>query len=598
MRTSIFLKIFFTFLLVTLLPILGLIAYNDWKDKDILIQANKNTIKGDAERVASNIDDLLLSHKTLVCNIRNNHTLIDYLKGNRVSKQKIKNCAIQCLNTLQKLSPYYEGIILLDKGGKEKFSTSAAFKYDYSQRDIFKEALKGNIYVSEPSMDGDKSYIYCSAPVKDAEDNAIAVLILATDAKWLNSLIEKEEDRLGKGVVCVLSDKHGVRIAHASDRNLLFKSWIPLTPAVEKELISKKSYGECITEIGSTNYQEVADTLRNSRESTYFKHRLFVNPEINHGFCVALQQKDWQLIYTMPQSTFFYFVNRITMHAIFTTIAVVILLFFISWMISKSLLRPIYKLKNAAVKISKGEFDHPVKTSRKDELGKLVFLFDDMRKQLQSMNNALKEIHLETIYTLIKVCRGFEKEGLVMHLLRTSEYSTVIAKHMGLDTVFIDTIRYSSLLHDIGLVAVPQYIREKADVLTQAELEVLKSHTIHGEQFLSKKPFFQMARDIALHHHENWDGTGYPDGIKNGAIPLAARIVRIADMFDNLTYPTGTCRPELINTYEPCASKTDALNIILRYSGIHFDPTITNIFKQIVESNLIGNNTRRYTNGN
>src|SRR3990167_6664202 len=310
MRTSIFLKIFFTFLLVTLLPILGLIAYNDWKDKDILIQANKNTIKGDAERVASNIDDLLLSHKTLVCNIRNNHTLIDYLKG---------------------------------------------------------------------------------------------------------------------------------------------------------------------------------------------------------------------------KSTFFYFVNRITMHAILTTIAVVILIFFISWMITKSLLSPIYKLKNAAVKISKGEFDHPVKTSRKDELGKLVFLFDDMRKQLQSMNNTLKEIHLETIYTLIKICRGFEKEGLVMHLLRTSEYSTVIAKHMGLDTVFIDTIRYSSLLHDIGLVAVPQYIREKADVLTQAELEVLKSHTIHGEQFLSKKPFFQMARDIALHHHENWDGTGYPDGIKNGAIPLAARIVRIAD---------------------------------------------------------------------
>ena len=173
MRTSIFLKFFFTFLLVTLLPILGLIAYNDWKDKDILIQANKNTIKGDAERVASNIDDLLLSHKTLVCNIRNNHTLIDYLKGNRISKQKIKNCAIQCLNTLQKLSPYYEGIILLDKEGKEKFSTSTVFKYDFSQRDIFKEALKGDIYVSEPSMDGNKPYIYCSAPVKDAEDNVI-----------------------------------------------------------------------------------------------------------------------------------------------------------------------------------------------------------------------------------------------------------------------------------------------------------------------------------------------------------------------------------------------------------------------------------------
>ena len=131
--------------------------------------------------------------------------------------------------------------------------------------------------------------------------------------------------------------------------------------------------------------------------------------------------------------------------------------------------------------------------------------------------------------------------------------------------------------------------------LTQEELEILKSHTIYGEQFLSKKPFFQMARDIALYHHENWDGTGYPDGIKDGDIPLAARIVRIADIFDNLTYPTDTCRPELINTYEPCVSKTDALNIILRYSGIHFDPAITSIFKQIVESDLIGNITRRNT---
>ncbi|MBI2471712.1 MAG: HD domain-containing protein [Planctomycetes bacterium] len=594
MRTSIFLKIFFTFLLVTLLPILGLIAYNDWKDKDILIQANKNTIKGDAERVASNIDDLLLSHKTLICNLRNNCKLVDYLKENRISKQKIKNCAVQCLNTLKNLSPYYEGIIILDKEGKEKLSTANAFKYDFPQRDVFKEALKGNVYISEPSMDNNKSYIYYSAPVKDVNDNIIAVLVLATDAKWLYSIIEKEKDRLGKGVVCVLSDKHGVRIAHASDRNLLFKSWVPLPTIVKRELTSKRTYGEHITEIWSTDYQEVADTLKNTGENIYFKHRLFINPEINHGFCVTLKQKDWKLIYTMPQSTFFYFVNRITMHAILTTIAVVILLFFISWIVTKSLLRPIYKLKNAAVKISKGEFDYPVKTSRKDELGKLVLLFDDMRKQLQSMNNTLKEIHVETIYTLIKICRGFEKEELVMHLLRTSEYSTVIAKHMGLDTAFIDTIRYSSLLHDIGLVAVPQYIREKATLLTLEELEILKSHTIYGEQFLSKKPIFQMARDIALYHHENWDGTGYPDGIKNGNIPLAARIVRIADIFDNLTYPTDTCRPELINTYKPCASKSDALNIIQRYSGIHFDPSITGIFKQLVESNLIGNSTSRH----
>lgn len=87
-------------------------------------------------------------------------------------------------------------------------------------------------------MNGNKPYIYYSAPVKNAEDNVIAALMLATNAKWLYSLIEK--DRLGKGVVCVLSDKHGVRIAHASDRNLLFKSWILCLPPSEKNLSQKK----------------------------------------------------------------------------------------------------------------------------------------------------------------------------------------------------------------------------------------------------------------------------------------------------------------------------------------------------------------------
>jgi len=595
MRTSIFLKFFVTFSLVTLLPVLGLIAYNDWKDKDILIKANKKNIHGNAERVACNIDDLLLSHKTLICNLRNNYKLAGYLKENRVSKHKIKNCATQCLSTLQKLSPHYEGIILLDKDGKSLFSTSNELKHDFSGRDIFKEAVKGNIFISEPSLDGNKSYIYCSAPIKDASGAVIAVLALATNANWLYSIIEREKDHLGKGAVCVLSDKYGVRIAHASDRNLLFKSWTALPPDIEKGLVSKENYGRDINQIGATDYQEVADILRNTGESVYFKHRLFINSETNHGFCVALQQKDWKLIYTMPQSAFFYFVNRITLHAILTTIAVAILLFFISWVVTRSLLKPIHKLKNAAIKISGGEFDSPVSTSRKDELGKLVVLFDDMRKQLQAMNTTLKETHLETIRMLIKMCRGFEKEGLVMHLLRTSEYSTVIAKHLGLDNLFVSTIQYSSLLHDIGLVAIPPYIREKTGSLTQEELEILKSHTIYGEQFLSKKPFFQMARDIALYHHENWDGTGYPDGMKDGDIPLAARIVKIADAFDNLTNPADVYRPELLDAYKPCVSTTDAMNIIQKYSGAHFDPAITALFKRLVESNHIEAITKKYT---
>lgn len=102
-------------------------------------------------------------------------------------------------------------------------------------------------------------------------------------------------------------------------------------------------------------------------------------------------------------------------------------------------------------------------------------------------------------------------------------------------------------------------------------------------------------RDIALYHHENWDGTGYPDGMKDGDIPLAARIIKIADAFDNLTNPADVYRPELLDAYKPCVSTTDAINIIQKYSGAHFDPTITAIFKRLVESNQIEAITKKYT---
>src|SRR5262249_3768414 len=105
----------------------------------------------------------------------------------------------------------------------------------------------------------------------------------------------------------------------------------------------------------------------------------------------------------------------------------------------------------------------------------------------------------------------------------------------GLSTQEAERLGYSAILHDVGKIQVPDEILRKPTALTQDEWQIMRQHTITGERILSREPFFEDARNIARSHHENWDGSGYPDGRAASTIPLAARIVRVADVFDALT---------------------------------------------------------------
>lgn len=156
----------------------------------------------------------------------------------------------------------------------------------------------------------------------------------------------------------------------------------------------------------------------------------------------------------------------------------------------------------------------------------------------------------------------------------SSRYTALVAERLGLPTEHIEEFAYSAVLHDIGKMAIPDQILKKPGRLTDVERRRIESHTIEGERMLADKPFFTQARFIARSHHENWDGSGYPDGLRGLEIPLAARIVHLVDVFDALTSP---------RVYKKAWTPTQARDAILEKSKLDFDPAIVDAFKSLFD---------------
>jgi putative two-component system response regulator len=156
-----------------------------------------------------------------------------------------------------------------------------------------------------------------------------------------------------------------------------------------------------------------------------------------------------------------------------------------------------------------------------------------------------------------------------LHIQRVSAYSFLLARQMGLPGDVAASIRRYAPLHDVGKVGIPDEILKKEGRLTPEEYAVMQRHTLLGWELLGLARAEPMARNVARHHHERWDGTGYPDRISAEAIPMEARIVALADVYDALT--TRRC-------YKEAYSTAQAEEIIRQESGRHFDPSVAEAF--------------------
>jgi len=204
-------------------------------------------------------------------------------------------------------------------------------------------------------------------------------------------------------------------------------------------------------------------------------------------------------------------------------------------------------------------------------------------KEKRKLENKLLNARAATILGLAKLAE-YRDKGTGAHLERIREYAKIIAEEMAkipaykdyITEEYIDDIYQSSILHDIGKVGIKDSVLLKRSKLTKEEFGIIKRHTVLGgvmlvdiESQIGGRSFLILGKEIAYYHHEKWDGTGYPDGLKDEDIPLSARVVALADVYDAMTTQ---------RFYKEAFTHAKAREIIVNLKGTHFDPDVVDAF--------------------
>lgn len=199
----------------------------------------------------------------------------------------------------------------------------------------------------------------------------------------------------------------------------------------------------------------------------------------------------------------------------------------------------------------------------------------EQRAQVVALQAETEEAFLMSIQLLARAAE-IHDEGTGNHIVRVNEYSYFVAKTLGMPQPFCDEIHYSAQLHDVGKMSVDQAVLKKKGKLDERERDEMNNHSLYGFRILEASPRLRMAAEIALNHHEKWDGTGYPNRVKGGDIPISARIVSLADIYDALRSE----RP-----YKPSFSHEKTSSIILDGDDRidprqHFDPKLLELYRE------------------
>jgi putative two-component system response regulator len=199
-------------------------------------------------------------------------------------------------------------------------------------------------------------------------------------------------------------------------------------------------------------------------------------------------------------------------------------------------------------------------------------------RQLTDQRQTLLQLHSELVDAYDKTIEGWSKaldlrdketEG---HALRVSEKTLLLAQAAGLDETALVHIKRGALLHDVGKLGIPDSILLKPEPLSEAEWEVMKRHPVYAYDWLSPIEYLRPALDIPYCHHEKWDGSGYPRGLKGEEIPISARLFALADVWDALT----SDRP-----YRTAMDSSAAKEYLRSQSGKHFEPRAVEIFFEV-----------------
>lgn len=259
--------------------------------------------------------------------------------------------------------------------------------------------------------------------------------------------------------------------------------------------------------------------------------------------------------------------------AILISAMAIVVIILVGLIISGLITYPIKRLVKASQRVAEGDLNVQLKPISNDEISQLTTSFNQMVRSLHQSKSALIKSYDETLEGWSKAMelRDRETNG---HTERVANLTVKMAIAMGLSREEIIHIRRGALLHDIGKMGVPDHILTKNGQLTEEEFRIMQLHPIYAYNMLKNIDFLTPALVVPYSHHERWDGSGYPRGLKGEEIPLAARIFAIVDVWDALRSE----RP-----YRRALPDNEVIEIIRKKVGNHFDPAVAKVFMDMYE---------------
>lgn len=264
------------------------------------------------------------------------------------------------------------------------------------------------------------------------------------------------------------------------------------------------------------------------------------------------------------------------------SVGLMVLASVVGFVITRGIIRPVHRLKDATIAMAQGDLGKDVKIEADDEIGDLARSFNRMSHDLQQAfvnlekaHQETKQAHLETLFRLA-VAAEYKDTDTAAHIKRISDYSEIVGKAMGLPPDEVEILKFASPMHDVGKIGIPDHILFKPGPLTTDEYEEMKRHTMMGAEIFkgTRSRYLEAAGIVALTHHEKYDGSGYPRGLRGEEIHIFGRIVALVDAFDALV--SERC-------YKKAIPVNEVVKILERDVGKHFDPGVYQVFVTVLD---------------
>jgi HD-GYP domain-containing protein (c-di-GMP phosphodiesterase class II) len=436
-------------------------------------------------------------------------------------------------------------------GNPEEYIFSSGGQSSFSQLEIVQKVLaqqtdtRGDKYADLVQTDLGM-YLYVSGPIEDTQGNLAGVVLVGRSLEKLAA-----DMRLKTFAQISFYDRNG---------NVLY-STLPfpqgLAPEIASQTLAFKDISSTKRDLGSQRNLDVASIpfaeilgsweVRGNHELGVLGVALSRNAVVQSS-----TSSRWRIFLLVASANF--------------------LIILVGINLANTITRPLLQLVQASIKVSKGDLDVQLKAQSNDEISILTQSFNTMVSNLNQSQKDLLNAYDSTLEGWAKALelRDKETEG---HSERVTTLTVRFAEVMGIRGDALVNIRRGALLHDIGKMGVPDAILHKNGPLDADERMIIQLHPQNAYNILQHIEFLQGALEIPYCHHERWDGTGYPRGLKGEEIPISARMFAMVDVYDALT----SDRP-----YRKPMPAQEAIAYIQQQAGTHFDPHILDIFLKIL----------------